>query len=115
MKRNILKSVIALALSGMLFSCGTGAGPGDGVAMKARVNALGDRLEVEVIESPYTFGVHWVITDSAKVYDASGNEISISDIAVGDTLEILYSGQVMLSYPPQIVAAKITVLEKAAG
>lgn len=110
MKNKFLKSIFLLTLSGVLFSCQAPSVPGDGVAMTARVTGIGDRLEVEVIESPYTFGIHWVITDSAAVYGKDGGKISISDIIVGDTVEILYSGQVMLSYPPQIVAAKITKL-----
>ena len=115
MIKQILKSAVLLAISGMLFSCShlynatekSDDKPGDKVTMTATVTALGDRLEVEVTESEYTFGVHWVITDSAVFYDKSGNEISKSGIKVGDSVKIYYSGQVMLSYPPQIVAAKI--------
>ena len=111
MKKIVLKNALLLLLSGMLFSCsGSGNRPSDGVAMTAKIIALGDKLEVEVIESPYTYGVHWVITDSAEVFDSNGKKITVSDLLVGDTVEILYSGQVMLSYPPQIVASKITVL-----
>ena len=110
MKKSILKGAVMLALSGMLFSCAAKPGVGDGVSMTAKVTAIGQRLEVEVLESEYTVGVHWVITDSAEFFNSEGNKITKDDIAVGDTVEILYSGQVMLSYPPQIVAAKITVL-----
>ena len=38
--------------------------------------------------------------------DASGKKISPSDIVAGDKVEIFYSGQVMLSYPPQVYAGK---------
>ena len=110
MKKSILHGAILLALSGILFSCEATPGVGASVSMTARVTALGDKLEVEVIESEYTFGTHWVITDSAEFFDKSGKKITKNDISVGDTVEILYSGQVMLSYPPQIVAAKISVL-----
>ena len=85
--------------------------PGSDFKMTAKVTELGEKIAVEVIESEYTFGIHWVITTASKYYDAEGNEISRSDIKVGDTVEILYSGQVMMSYPPQIVAARITVIE----
>ena len=132
MFKMFLKSILILALTGMLFSCGSGMShskselggdgipgdgnrtgskeiPGDSVTMTATVTALGDKLEVEVTESEYTFGTYWVITDSTKFYDKLGNEISKSDIKVGDSVKIYYGGQVMLSYPPQIVAAKIFI------
>ena len=109
MNKRLLKSALIFALCGMLFSCAGEDKPGDGVTMTARVTAFNERLEVEVIESEYTFGVHWVITDSAQFFDSSGKEISASDIKLGDVVKIYYSGQVMLSYPPQIVAAKIVL------
>lgn len=108
MNVKILKSALLLAISGMLFSCSHGSRPGDSVAMTATVTALGERLEVEVTESEYTFGTFWVITTDTLFYDKEGNQITKDDIKVGDSVKILYSGQVMLSYPPQIVAAKIT-------
>ena len=69
MKKSFIRSVLLLVLSGALVSCGSSERSGSGVAMTARVTALSEKLEVEVIESPYTFGVHLVITDSAEVYD----------------------------------------------
>lgn len=84
--------------------------PGSNFKMLARVNEVGEKISVDVIESEYTSGIHWVITANATEYfDKDGNPISRSDIKAGDTVEILYSGQVMMSYPPQIVAARITV------
>ena len=94
----------------MSFSCGGGNHPGDRVSMTATVTDIGERLTVEVTESEYTFGTHWVIVTDTKFYDKSGNKITKDAIKVGDSVKIQYSGQVMLSYPPQIVAAKITVL-----
>ena len=119
-------NIIALALCvGCLFACGTpeqqsgspsdrgvgdGSKPGSGFAMIAEVKKLGEKLEVDVIKADYTSGVHWVITpNETEYYDKDGNRIDRSDIKVGDIVEILFSGQVMMSYPPQIVAAKITV------
>lgn len=78
------------------------------VKMIAVVDGVGERLEVTVTESEYAFGVFRVITPAETVYrDSDGAALSRSDIKVGDTVEIWYSGQVMLSYPPQIVAHKI--------
>ena len=66
-------------------------------------------LEVEVIEGEYgASGIYWVIISKDTVFaDANGNRISKNSLKVGDTIEITYGGQVMLSYPPQIVAKKI--------
>ena len=83
---------------------------GEQFVLKATVKSVSDphHIEVEVIESDYAFGVYWVLTGADTVYiDASGNSIAKSDIKVGDTVKITYGGQVMMSYPPQIVAYKI--------
>ena len=131
MKRifRITLSILAILIAGAcLFSCAAGTDngdgnsptpgnqntdkPGDSVSMVARVTELGDRITVEVIESPYTSGVHWVITaPTTEYYAKDGTRISREDIKVGDKVEILYSGQVMMSLPPQIVAARISVVE----
>ena len=86
------------------------------VRMLATVNGIGDRLEVTVVESDYTFGTFIIITPDETVYlNESGEAISRDDIRVGDTLEIWYSGQVMLSYPPQTVAHKIVLTNGTAS
>ena len=41
--------------------------------------------------------------------DKNGNRTVKAFLKVGDTVEITYGGQVMMSYPPQIVALKIQV------
>ncbi len=80
------------------------------VVMEATVAELGERILVEVTKSEYTSGPHLVIiNEETAIKDAEGNTIRASDIRVGDHLRIVYSGQVMLSYPPQIVAHSITV------
>lgn len=115
-KKALRVILLVLGLS-LIVSCGDGNGDSDGeqldgsVVMKAEVKAINDKIEVEVIESEYTFGVHWVITsEGTKYFDKDGNKIDRDDIKCGDVVEIRYSGQVMMSYPPQIVAAKITVI-----
>lgn len=88
--------------------CACGSGNLNNVKMLAKVQALGEKLEVEVIESEYTFGVHLVIVGEATTYyDIYNNQITKEDIMVGDNVVIYYGGQVMMSYPPQIVASKI--------
>ena len=84
--------------------------PGNDFKMIATITEIGEKITVDVVESEYTSGIHWVITPNATEYfDKNGDAIFRSDIKPGDTVEILYSGQVMMSYPPQIVAARITV------
>lgn len=79
-------------------------------SLKSTVKSIEDpsRIEVEITESEYAFGIYWVLINSdTKIYDTEGNKIDISEIKVGDIIEITYGGQVMMSYPPQIVAKKI--------
>jgi hypothetical protein len=81
------------------------------VTMTATVIAVdGGMLRVDVVESEYTYGEHVVhVSDATPILSANGSLIALSDISVGDTVEITYGGQVMLSYPPQIVAKRIQV------
>ena len=119
MKKIIKIAIMVLTLS-LLSACGTSSGGGSDVGdggtvdpfvLKATVNAVGERIEVEVIESDYAFGPYWVITsDDTQFVGKNGGKITKQDIKAGDTVEITYNGQVMMSYPPQIVARKITVL-----
>lgn len=112
------KKILALAIATlMLFAVGctpTESGSrshaGEDFVLKAKVKSVDspDRIEVEVIESDYAFGIYWVLTGENTVFlDEGGNSITRSDIKAGDTVKITYGGQVMMSYPPQIVAHKI--------
>ncbi len=87
--------------------------PAEGPKMIAKIVAIGDKLEVEVIEGEYgASGIYWVITGVSTVYETEGGgNISAHSLEVGDRIEIIYSGQVMMSYPPQIVAKKIIVID----
>lgn len=111
MKRIIRLAALLLSLA-CLCSCSQGEDvtPGD-VRMLARLTAIGEKLEVEVIEGEYgASGIFWVIlSDTTEIRSADGKTASREDLKVGDTLEISYGGQVMMSYPPQIVALKIAV------
>ena len=113
MKKKFLVLVLALLTLCAVGCQPTGANPIEGqFNLKATVKNTDtpDRLEVEVIESDYAFGIYIVHTDTAAFIDAEGKAIEASDIKVGDTIEINYGGQVMMSYPPQIVAYKIKKL-----
>ena len=80
------------------------------VEMEGTVTETGERLLVEVTKSEYTSGPHIVLlNEDTVITDADGDPLSAKDVKVGDCLKILYSGQVMLSYPPKIVALHIVV------
>ena len=83
----------------------------DSFTMTAKVtDVTDDVIEVEIISAPYeNTGTFWVRTSPETKFYSKDGEISRSDIKVGDTVKIIYSGQVMLSYPPQIVAHSVTV------
>lgn len=118
MKRIIL--ILTLALSLTLFMTACKGDDGDNstdeegdmsefVVMKARILNIGDRIEVDVIDDQYNSGIFHVIVSSEVKIFKSGNEIEKNALQVGDEIEIYYSGQVMLSYPPQIAARRIVV------
>ncbi len=50
-------------------------------------------------------------TRQALIYDKDGKEITLKDIKEGDIVEISYNGLVMESYPAQISAYRIKVME----
>ena len=78
--------------------------------MKAELLSIGEKLEVNITEAEYASGIfHIIISDVTEIYDASGTKIERSDLSVGSILTISYSGQIMMSYPPQTVARKIYV------
>ena len=82
----------------------------DGFIMTARVTSIDEKIGVTVISSEYADGPYFVITSENTIFtNSDGKELSLSDISVGSTIEIAYGGQVMMSYPPQIVAIKITL------
>lgn len=113
MKRIKFAIIIALVLS-TLTSCSLfvkGDADMTDVKMTATVTAIGDRLEVEVTESENgALGPFWIITGiETKVYDSNGHRVPLSSLKVGDTVEITYGGQMMMSFPPQVVAKKIQI------
>lgn len=111
-------NIVIVALS-LLALCGCDgftpieSNPVNGPKMIAEIVAIGDKIEVEVIEGEYgASGIYWVITGEETIYEAeNGGKINANSLGVGDRIEIIYNGQVMMSYPPQIVAKKIVVLD----
>ena len=115
MKRLTDLIIIALALILLCGCADTGLEAGshvDGIKMVAEIKSISDVIEVEVIEGEYgASGIYWVKVSSSAVLEAKdGSAIKFTDLSIGDRIEIIYSGQVMMSYPPQIVAKKITKL-----
>lgn len=112
--RKFLITLFGFALLPMLFACkGENNKMENNTSFKltAIVKNVGEKLEVEVIESDYAFGEYWVITpDDIKCTDKNGNEISREDLKPDDKIEITYGGQVMMSYPPQIVAISVKII-----
>lgn len=68
-------------------------------------------IEMEIIDSNIAFGTYRVIAgEETKFLDGDGNEISRDYIKPDDIIEVVFSGQVMQSYPPQISAIKVIKL-----
>ena len=109
--KKLIKSIFVLLTLGFLVSCGD-SGFNTDYSMKAIVESVGNgRLEVTVYDAEYAEGTYSINFDGdTKFLNANGKKITVSDIAVGDKVEIFYGGQVMLSYPPQIYASKIRKL-----
>ena len=116
MKR-LLAFLVLITILASLTACNTAnaeggevKNDGDDFYLTGIVKSVSDYVEIDVIDSDYAFGIYWVnISENTKLLDASGNAISLSDIKVWDTVEIVYNGQTMMSYPPKIVARRITV------
>lgn len=116
MKRQIkiIMNILTLLLAGAcLVSCAPREDdslipPSGSAVMTATVIKMDEKIEVNATEPDYTTGVYWVITSKETTYiDSDGKKIGRSDLKAGDTVKIYYSGQVMMSYPPQIVAITV--------
>ena len=117
MKKIIFVASVLLILTLLFASCyeegeqQTMVDDGTGVKMTAIVKNIGDKIEVEVIEGEYgVSGIFWVnYSDETVFADANNTVISLSDLDIGDVVEITYGGQVAMSYPPQISAKIIQI------
>lgn len=76
----------------------------------ATIVNINEKIEVNVISAEYASGTYLVITGNQTQIFYEKNSITKEDLKIGDTIEIIYNGQVMMSYPPQIVALKILVI-----
>ena len=84
------------------------------VVYRGRVTKLGDNreMEMEIVDSTIAFGPYRVlIGDSTTFYGVNGEEIDRETIELDDIIEVVFSGQVMMSYPPQIAAKRVYIAE----
>ncbi len=110
MKKSFIKRCAHLLLAPFLLIAGC-VGSRPQFVMTALVTDIHTQIEVEIMNDQYNGGVMWVnFSDETKIVNGKGEKLSIDDIKKGDEIEIVYSGQVMMSYPGQIYAQKITVL-----
>ena len=100
---------LLLALPLLICGCTGDEMPEDAFTMTAKITEIGERIEVEVTESENEMtGPFWLITSEDTVYTtAAGKTIGRRDLRVGDVITVYYGGQVMMSYPPQVVAVGI--------
>ena len=80
------------------------------VFMEARILEVNTTMLVTVTKSDYAFGDYILHIDNCKIYDKDGRQITKAELLVGNNIKVEYSGQVMLSIPPQVVAHKITII-----
>ena len=111
MKRLFSIMILVLTL-GLLCACRGGdddkTADEGGFKMIAVIKLVGDKIEVEVIEAEYADGTYLIITsDLTEFVGAKGEKIGKGDLKEGETVEITYNGQVMMSIPPQVAALKI--------
>ena len=113
--KHLARLMLALLCLPLLAACGAGEPVETAPAtvrsfkMTATILAVGEKIEVNVTEGDYgASGPYWINTgDATKYVDRDGRTITRADLCVGDTVVIAYGGQVMMSYPPQIVATEI--------
>ena len=80
------------------------------VTMVAEILEINNNILVDVKESDIAFGTYILIpAETVTYFSKDGSKITIKELKVGDVIEVKYSGQVMLSIPPQVVAYIITV------
>ena len=116
MKKRILSCILLLLLlATCLVACVDKDGDGVDNSSKIKVTMTAKILQVsensifvDVVESQYAYGEYSILVgDQTTVLDADGKVIALGNLKVGDLIEVGYSGQVMLSYPPQVVAYQI--------
>lgn len=74
------------------------------------VTGITDRIEVNVTEGEYAYGIyHVLVSEQTDILGKDGGKIAVDGIKIGDTVKVIYGGQVMMSYPPQVAATEVRV------
>ena len=112
MKRKIVLTLALLALPLSLSRQFSKRRDSEYFSLTATVTeVLEDYIEVDVYGSDYAFGIyHVIVGDAVKIKDEKGREISRAALKPHDKVQISYSGQVMMSYPPKSAARMIKVI-----
>lgn len=86
---------------------------GNEVVFRGKVTEVGEReIVMEIVDSEIAFGTYRVLINADTPYfDEKGEKITKSDIVAGDVIEVVFGGQVMQSYPPQISAKRVYLAE----
>lgn len=75
-----------------------------------KVSEVSDRILIDVTEGEYADGPYWILVSAqTEIYDTDGGKITADGIKIGDTVKVIYGGQVMMSYPPQVAAIEVRV------
>ena len=79
------------------------------VVFRGQVTSINKKeIQMEILDSEIAFGIYRVLYNSeTPFFGLDGQQITLSDIEIGDVIEVVFSGQVMQSYPPQIAARRI--------
>ena len=84
--------------------------PADPAVISGTVTAVNNRIELLADETEISSGPYSVIiTDTTEFYFENGGKAALDDVKTGHKVEISFNGQVMLSYPAQIVAHKVVI------
>ena len=111
--KKLYLSILLLCIILITVSCSTGQKE-DIAIFKATVLENNVSLIVEPqqdtieIKSSDKIAVH---TNNSKIYNSSGKEISVSEIPIGGIVQITYNGMIAESYPAQISADRIEIME----
>ena len=83
------------------------------VVFRGRVTEISqNEIMIEIEDSDVAFGPHRVLVQaSTPYYDKDGKEITKEDIKKDDVIDVVFGGQVMMSYPPQIAAYRVYLAE----
>jgi hypothetical protein len=86
---------------------------GSEVVFRGKVTSVEKKeIVMEIVDSEIAFGTYRVlVSEDTPYFDENGREITKENIEIGEIIEVVFSGQVMNSFPPQIAAKRIYLAE----